>query len=392
MTSEALERRLLATIGVVVFVDTMLYAVLTPLLPTLAHELHLSKLSAGLLTASYAIGMLVASLPGGVLAVRLGPRLTLCVGLGLLMCSTVAFGLLDNVVALDAARFLEGVGGACSWAGGLAWLVDASPAEKRGVRMGQAIGAAIGGALLGPVIGTIATAVGRSATFVALAIGVGGLVAWTARLPASAPSSRQGARDLIRVLRHPAVVSGLWLMGLPAIVSGMISVLGPLRLHRLGAAAVVIGATFLVAAAIEALISPLVGGLSDRRGRLTPMRLGLVAASVGLLCFPLPASVVPVAIVLVVISAAMGFFWAPAMAFLSDAAENLNLDQALAAALMNLAWAGGQVIGSAGGGALAKSAGDAVPIDIAAGLFVVTLIALARLPGLRRRALAGAPG
>jgi hypothetical protein len=48
------------------------------------------------------------------------------------------------------------------------------------------------------------------------------------------------------------------------------------------------------------------------------------------------------------------------------------------------------VFGSAGGGALAKTAGNALPIDLVAGLFVVTLISLARLPGLRGRTFAGA--
>ena len=61
-------------VSVVMFVDTMLFAVIAPLLPGLAGELHLSKLSAGVLTASYPIGMLVAALPCGVLAARVGPR------------------------------------------------------------------------------------------------------------------------------------------------------------------------------------------------------------------------------------------------------------------------------------------------------------------------------
>jgi MFS family permease len=119
LSSEASERRLVLVFSAVVFVDTMFYAVIAPLLPGLVTELHLSKLSAGVLTASYAIGTLVGSLPGGMLAVRGGPRFTVCTGLWLLAVSTVAFGFLHNVVALDAARFVEGTGGACSWAGGL---------------------------------------------------------------------------------------------------------------------------------------------------------------------------------------------------------------------------------------------------------------------------------
>ena len=57
---------------------------------------------------------------------------------------------------------------------------------------------------------------------------------------------------------------------LPALVSGVLDVLAPLRLHHLGATSVAIGATFLVAAGVESFISPVAGRLSDRRGRFAP--------------------------------------------------------------------------------------------------------------------------
>jgi MFS family permease len=377
------ERRLVLVIGAVVFVDTMLYAVVAPLLPGLAHELRLSKLSAGLLTASYAIGMLLGSLPGGVLAVRAGPRFTVCTGLALLACSTIAFGVLNDAAALDAARCVEGVGGACSWAGAIAWIAAETPVDRRGAMMGRAVAAGIGGALFGPVIGTVATAIGRPASFVSLAAVVVLLIALTRGLPARHASSEQGLRSLARVLGKPRVAAGMWLTLLPAIASGMISVLGPLRLHRFGAPAAAIGATFLVGAAIEAAVAPVVGSLSDRRGRLTPLRYGLAGATAALFCFTLPHDVILLALVIVVIAAALGVFWAPAMAMLADAAEAHGLDQGLAAALMNLAWAGGQIVGSGGGGAVAKTAGDALPMAVAAGLCAVTLAALAWVPALR---------
>jgi len=62
-------RRLLLLVAVLVFVDTMLYAALTPLLPHFAHELGLSKLRAGILVAAYPAGALVGGLPGGAAAV-----------------------------------------------------------------------------------------------------------------------------------------------------------------------------------------------------------------------------------------------------------------------------------------------------------------------------------
>jgi MFS family permease len=90
--------------------------------------------------------------------------------------------------------------------------------------------------------------------------------------------------------------------------------------------------------------------------------------------------------VIVALACSLSGFWAPAMAMLSDAAEAHRIDQGLAAALINLTWAGGQIIGSGGGGAIAKATGDLVPTAIAAGLCVLTLAAAARAPRWFRRA------
>jgi MFS family permease len=366
-------QRLVLVIGAIVFVDTMFYAVLAPLLPGLAHQLRLSKLSAGVMTASYPLGTLIGSLPGGMLAARAGPRFTVGMGLALLACSTVAFGLLHSAAALDIARFIEGAGGACSWAGGLAWIIAETPSARRGEMIGRALAAAIGGSLFGPVIGTIATATGRPAAFSGVAAVSLLLIVATGSLPHRHVSSAQGLRDVLSVSRERGVVSAMWLVTLPALASGMISVLGPLRLHRFGASAVAVGAAFLVASAVEAAVSPAIGRVSDRRGRLVPVRFGLCAAAVVLACFTLPHTAVLLAVVIVALAAALGAFWTPAMAMLSDAADAHGLDQGLAAGLLNIAWAGGQIGGSGVGGAIAKSAGDGVPMIAVALLCVVTL-------------------
>lgn len=372
------ERRLVLVIGAVMFVDTMFYAVIAPLLPALTHELHLSKLSAGVMTASYPLGTLLGSVPGGILAARAGPRPTVITGLGLLAGSTVAFALLHDAGALDLARLVEGIGGACSWAGGLAWIASETPSERRGALIGRTLAAAIAGALFGPVIGTVASAVGRAPAFGAVIVMAALLIEACRRLPSRHVSGEQGLSELRAAFSKPGIRSGMWLVALPAIASGVMTVLAPLRLHQLGAGAAAIGATFLLAAAAEALASPAVGALSDRRGRLLPLRLGLALASALLLCFTLPASALLLGALVVAVDGALGAFWAPAMAMLSDAAERHALDQGLAAALMNLAWAAGQTLGSGAGGPLAKASGDALPTGMAAALCLGTLAAIGR--------------
>lgn len=384
--SAARERRLVTVIGAVLFLDTLFYAVIAPLLPGLVHQLHMSKLSAGLMTAAYPIGTLLGSIPSALLAVRIGPRFAVCTGLTLLACSTVAFGVLESAATLDLARFVEGVGGACSWAGGFAWIVDETQPARRGAMIGRALAAAIGGSLFGPAIGTVASFTGRPAAFAAVAAAAVALIFATRSLPSHHVPSAQGLRSLARVLEKPGAVLAMWLVALPAAGSGLLGVLGPLRLHRFGADAVVIGVTFLVAFAVEAAIAPAVGAISDRRGRLVPVRVGLAGGALALLCFTLPASVGALALVIVLTTAALGTFWAPAMAMLSDVAEATGLDQALAGGLTNLAWAGGQILGSGVGGAAAKVAGDGLPMTVAAGLCAATLAGVALISASRSRA------
>ena len=177
-------------------------------------------------------------------------------------------------------------------------------------------------------------------------------------------------------LRRPTFRLAIWMMLVPAVISGMFSLLGPLRLSQFGAGATVIGVVYAIAAAAETFISPQVGKLSDRHGRVRSLRVSLCLIAALLLIFTLPDTVVLVAAMIVCSMVAIGSFWAPSMALVSDVAHSSGVEHALAAAFTNLGWAGGQLLGSVLGGAAAETAGDAVPMVAAAGLCVLTLLML----------------
>ena len=75
---------------------------------------------------------------------------------------------------------------------------------------------------------------------------------------------------------------------------------------------------------------------------------------------------------------AFGSFWTPAMALLSDEAEARGLEYGYAFALINLAWAPGQALGSSGGGALAEVTSDAIPYLLLSGACLITFVMLWR--------------
>jgi MFS family permease len=366
-------RRLFLLIGAVVLVDTMFLAAVAPLLPEYVEELRLSKTAAGILTASYAAGALIGSLPAGWLTTRLGVRQTLLLGITVVAAASVAFAFGDSAVVLDAARFLQGVGGAWMWAGGMAWLISAYPPERRGQVIGAALGAVVMGLLLGPVIGGLATVAGSEVVFSAVAAIMVVLGAWALALPGVPREEGHTLKATVALLRRPAVLAGIWLLVLPAVFSGVVEVLVPLRLDELGASGIAIGAVFLVAAAVEGVLSPLSGRLSDNRGRLFPIRLGLGGALLMALAAPLPDSILLLGGVLVLVFTALAGLWAPAMAIISDASERAGVAQGYAFAIMNIGWAIGHMVGSAAGGALADASSDYLPYGVLAAVCAATL-------------------
>ncbi|RKQ87767.1 putative MFS family arabinose efflux permease [Solirubrobacter pauli] len=380
-------RALLLLASIVVLVDTSFYAAITPLLPDLTEEYGLSKTGAGVLAAAYPIGTFVGGLPGGYMAARVGVKPTVLVGLALMTGASVVFAFADSIVLLDAARFVQGVGGAASWAGAMGWIAGAAPKEQRGQMIGTAMGAGIAGALFGPVLGVAADLTSYALVFCGVGVVGVGLMVWTARTPGAQPVGDGSFRALFGALSNGEVRVGLLLVTIPGLLFGTLSVLGPLRMDELGAASAAIGATWLLAAGFEAIVSPLAGRFSDRRGRMAPLLAGLVGGTVTFAVLPWPDTALLLAIVIIVGSPVIGLLWTPAMAMLSDGADHVGLEQGLAFGLMNLTWATGQSLGDIGGSHLGEAAGDEVAYLVLSAICLLAFVIL-RTSSLRKPATA----
>jgi MFS family permease len=133
-------RRLILFTGGVFAVESGFYAVIPPLIPRLVSEAHLTTTQVGLLVAAYPAGVLVGAVPSIAMVDRFGVRSTTFAGFGLLIAATLSFGWGTGGTVLDAARLVQGFGGAVAWSGVLAWLTSTTSVRRRGSVIGGAVG------------------------------------------------------------------------------------------------------------------------------------------------------------------------------------------------------------------------------------------------------------
>ncbi len=126
-------------------------------LPSVQHSLGASLTGLQWVVDAYALTLAALILTAGSLADRFGRRLVFCFGVAVFTVGSFLCGVAPNIATLDAARALQGVGGAALFATALALI----GAEYQGPERGRAIavwGSTVGLAVaIGPLLGGIIT-------------------------------------------------------------------------------------------------------------------------------------------------------------------------------------------------------------------------------------------
>ncbi len=374
LRNDSAVRRLVILLGLMFGLESTLFSCISPLLPHFAHALGLSKSATGLLTGAYPAGVTVGALVAGRLR-HLNPRTITLVGMLIFAGATFLFGFARSASLLELGRLVEGLGCGGIWPGGLAWLAKAVPPESRGRSLGIVMGTATAGAMVGPLLGTLAAAIGLPVVF-----GVMGGVSVAASMAIAVTRAPDGslshAASLLGFVRNRQLAVSVYLLGLPFAGGGLLMVLIPLQLTPKGGIGVEVGVTFFVASAIGTVLCVAAGHISDRRGRMLPIRAGVIASTPLAVLLALTRSV-PVVVVCTIgyLAVVYSFLAIPTMALITDAVHGTEFEAA-APAVQLLSMSVGTLIGSWGGAAAAQAIGNTAMYATLAALGIITLAML----------------
>ena len=274
-----------AVLTAVAFSVALGFGIAAPAIPLFAKDFGVSNFAAGAVISVFALVRFVSAPVAGRLVNRVGERVVLATGIGIVGVSSLLAGLSANFAQLLVLRGIGGFGSALFTVSSFALLLRVSAADQRGRAAGTYQTGFLLGAIAGPAFGGPLTAWSLRAPFFAYAASllIAGTVAsvFLARTALREHEVIAGTADLAptplgTAMRSPAyraaVVNnfavGWAIFGVRASLIPLFVVEG---LH-LGPAWT--GAGLVLSAVVQALVLVPVGRLVDMRGRRPYLRAG----------------------------------------------------------------------------------------------------------------------
>src|SRR5215218_9161408 len=137
----------------VAFAVAVGFGVVAPAIPVFARDFGVGRTAAGAVISAFAFMRLVSALASGRLVNRVGERVVLATGIGIVAVSSALAGLSQSYTQLLLLRGVGGVGSAMFTVSSMALLLRVVPDEQRGRATGLYQGGFILGGITGPAFG-----------------------------------------------------------------------------------------------------------------------------------------------------------------------------------------------------------------------------------------------
>lgn len=143
-------------IGVVTFLVVLGFGLVPPALPRYAVHYDLTNAEVGMLLTAFSTGMLAFSLPGGMIADKLGFRRVALAGCVVTACGAAFAATLPSFWFLIGAQLSQGVGAALYMTAGIAAIVAQTPDDRVGRATATYQGITLLGMSVAPALGGMA--------------------------------------------------------------------------------------------------------------------------------------------------------------------------------------------------------------------------------------------
>ncbi|MFX1571253.1 MAG: MFS transporter [Promethearchaeota archaeon] len=322
-------------LSVVTFLVLLGLSIIAPILPYYAESFNVNYTLVGLVVAAFGIARMFIDLPAGFLAQRYKKKSLMLFGLILVSFSSIMAGLAQNYWILLIARFIEGFGSAIYVTTATIFIALVASPERRGFLMSIYSGFLLLGAIFGPSFGGfIANSYGINVPFFVYAIISASGIIPTLILP-NVNNSNDDGNIKIQELYQQAWYSlkdPKFIPVLPSIFSlffirtGVRSTLVPLFSENdLGLNEFHIGILLTLAGIATAITMVLIGLVSDKIGRRTPLLLSLIISAPITLWLAFTTNFIYISLVMFIYGAIIGLS-GPIAAYVTDIAPKDKLE------------------------------------------------------------------
>lgn len=357
--------RALVVGSIALFTDMLVHGLAVPVLPLLPSVVQRGPAATGVLFASYAVAMIVATLFAGRVVDRHGPKLPLMIGLVGLATATLLFATGGPYWLLLVARLSQGIAGGMSWVSALSLIAATTSFDKRGQAMGIAMSTITLGVLIGPPLaGFLVGHFGTASPFV-LAAAVA-LIDGVLRIVLVKGSPRvtddtAGPLAVLRVPGSPSIVLAI------AVGAGALSGIEPVLPVHLGAGSLVVGLLFGLASLAAIIANPVVGKYVTSAPARLLIGAGVVAAGGSLLVIGWAGELWQTCIGMALLGLSSALLLAPATTLISEQGFRSRPPTLGGSfALYNLAYAAGLALGPLLTGLAVQKTGFATALSLTA--------------------------
>ncbi len=352
-----------------------------PVVAVRSVELGADLATAGVLAALLGVGQLLADVPAGALASRVGDRNAMLLASAVAVVAFTGCALADRVALLAVGALCVGASNAVFMLARQAYVTEITPVVHRARALSTLGGVGRIGVFLGPFLG--AALIHVTATPAAFWLAVATTLVAVAVLlavpdvagPHTRPAARTSVLQVVRDHRHVLLTLGSAVL-LVGVVRGARQSVVPLWGEHLGLAPATTSVLYGVAGALDVLLFYPAGRVMDRRGRVAVAVPSMLVMALAMLLLPTTSTVAGLAAVAVVLGAGNGISSGLLMTLGSDVAPPDRRAAFLGA------WRLLQDSGNAAG-PLVVSAGAALG-SVAAGVLATGGVALAAAGALAR--------